>query len=53
MHEFRTDDDFSKDPVPETSLYLPDCMIGALDGLKFQVGDTLQHTFRTQLTPAR
>ncbi|KAG9728055.1 PH domain-containing protein, partial [Aureobasidium melanogenum] len=37
MHEFKTDDDFAKDPVPETSLYLPDCMIGALDGLKFQV----------------
>ncbi|KAH0338412.1 PH domain-containing protein, partial [Aureobasidium melanogenum] len=37
MHEFTTDDDFAKDPVPETSLYLPDCMIGALDGLKFQV----------------
>jgi hypothetical protein len=37
MHEYKTDDDFSKDPVPETSLFLPDCMIGALDGLKFQV----------------
>ncbi|KAK6003257.1 hypothetical protein QM012_001102 [Aureobasidium pullulans] len=37
MHEYKTDDDFAKDPVPETSLYLPDCMIGALDGLKFQV----------------
>ena len=28
MHEFKTDDDFAKDPVPETSLYLPDCVIG-------------------------
>ena len=37
MHEFKTDDDFAKDPVPETSLYLPDCMIGALDGQKFMV----------------
>lgn len=37
MHEFRTDDDFAKDPTPETSLYLPDCVIGAVDGQKFQV----------------
>ncbi|THX89575.1 PH domain-containing protein [Aureobasidium pullulans] len=37
MHEFKTDDDFAKDPTPETSLYLPDCMVGAVDGLKFQV----------------
>lgn len=37
MHEFKTDDDFAKDPVPETSLYLPDCMIGSLDGQKFMV----------------
>ncbi|KEQ74575.1 PH domain-containing protein [Aureobasidium namibiae CBS 147.97] len=37
MHEYKTDDDFAKDPVPETSLYLPDCMIGALDGQKFMV----------------
>lgn len=28
MHEYKTDDDFAKDPVPETSLYLPDCIIG-------------------------
>lgn len=37
MHEFKTDDDFAKDPAPETSLYLPDCVIGALDGPKFNV----------------
>jgi hypothetical protein len=53
MHEFASDDDFAKDPVPETSLYLPDCMIGALDGQKFMVRNTLQYTFHTQLMPAR
>ena len=37
MHEFKTDDDFAKDPAPETSLYLPDCVVGALDGNKFAV----------------
>jgi hypothetical protein len=37
MHEFKTDDDFAKEPQPETSLYLPDCLIGAVDGVKFNV----------------
>ncbi|KAI8931517.1 hypothetical protein NX059_011176 [Plenodomus lindquistii] len=37
LHEFKTDDDFAKDPTPETSLYLPDCIIGAVNGNKFNV----------------
>lgn len=37
LHEFKTDDDFSKDPTPENSLYLPDCLVGAVDGVKFNV----------------
>ncbi|KAK6433801.1 hypothetical protein LTR95_010020 [Oleoguttula sp. CCFEE 5521] len=37
LHEFKTDDDFAKDPSPENSLYLPDCVIGAVDGTKFNV----------------
>lgn len=37
LHEFKTDDDFAKDPSPENSLYLPDCLIGAVDGIKFNV----------------
>lgn len=37
LHEFKTDDDFSKDPSAENSLYLPDCLIGAVDGVKFNV----------------
>ncbi|OCL13835.1 hypothetical protein AOQ84DRAFT_385141 [Glonium stellatum] len=37
LHEFKTDDDFAKDPSPELSLYLPDCVVGALNGEKFNV----------------
>ena len=37
LHEFKTDDDFAQDPTPVNSLYLPDCAIGALDGVKFQI----------------
>lgn len=37
LHEFKDNDDFTKDPTPELSLYLPDCVIGAIDGVKFHV----------------
>jgi hypothetical protein len=37
LHEYKSDDDFAKDPVPELSLYLPECTIGALAGQKFNV----------------
>ncbi|KAI9666023.1 MAG: hypothetical protein M1821_003958 [Bathelium mastoideum] len=37
LHEFKSDDDYQRDPVPENSLYLPDCAVGALDGSKFNV----------------
>ncbi|KAJ5721617.1 uncharacterized protein N7483_009551 [Penicillium malachiteum] len=37
LHEFKDDDDFRKDPTPELSLYLPDCIVGAIDGVKFNV----------------
>lgn len=37
LHEFKDNDDFTKDPSPELSLYLPDCVIGAIDGTKFHV----------------
>lgn len=54
MHEFKTDDDFAKEPTPETSLYLPDCVIGALDGLKFQVKgkDVSKSTIANKLSVA-
>lgn len=37
LHEFKDDDDFNKDPTPELSLYLPECVIGGIDGVKFSV----------------
>lgn len=37
LHEFKTDDDFAKDPQPELSLYLPDCIVGGCNGNKFNV----------------
>lgn len=37
LHEFKDNDDFQKDPAPELSLYLPDCVVGAIDGAKFSV----------------
>ncbi|KAF7719637.1 Cytoskeletal signaling protein slm1 [Penicillium ucsense] len=37
LHEFKDNDDLRKDPTPELSLYLPDCVVGAVDGVKFNV----------------
>ncbi len=37
LHEFKDNDDYKKDPVPELSLYLPDCTIGGIDGEKFNI----------------
>jgi hypothetical protein len=37
LHEFKDNDDFRRDPSPELSLYLPDCIVGAIDGVKFNV----------------
>lgn len=35
LHEYKDNDNFRADPEPEHSLYLPDCVIGAVDGQKF------------------
>lgn len=37
LHEFKTDDNFAKDPEPELSLYLPDCIVGGINGQKFNI----------------
>ena len=37
LHEFKDDDNVRKDPVPEMSLYLPDCTIGAVVDEKFNI----------------
>ncbi|GAB7338323.1 hypothetical protein MBLNU457_4633t1 [Dothideomycetes sp. NU457] len=54
LHEYKTDDDFAKDPTPELSLYLPDCVIGALDGAKFNVKgkDASKSSFANKLSMA-
>lgn len=37
LHEFKDNDNFQKEPVPEKSLYLPDSTVGAVDGQKFTI----------------
>ena len=37
LHEFKDNDNFRKDPTPELSIYLPDAVIGATNGEKFNV----------------
>ncbi|EXJ90881.1 hypothetical protein A1O1_03987 [Capronia coronata CBS 617.96] len=37
LHEYKDNDNFHKDPTPEVSLYLPDCVVGAVDGQKFTI----------------
>ncbi|KAL9099842.1 MAG: hypothetical protein Q9163_004718 [Psora crenata] len=37
FHEFDSDDDISKDPIPSLSLYLPDCTIGGISGERFSI----------------
>ncbi len=37
LHEFKDKDDIRKDPTPESSLYLPDCTIGATNGVQFNI----------------
>ncbi len=37
LHEFKDNDNIRKDPQPELSIYLPDAIIGATSGEKFNV----------------
>lgn len=37
LHEFKDSDNFRNDPTPELSIYLPDAIIGATNGDKFNV----------------
>lgn len=37
LHQFADNDDVRKDPTPDISLYLPDCTIGATNGVQFNV----------------
>lgn len=37
LHEFKDNDNFRNDPVPELSIYLPDAVIGNTNGEKFNI----------------
>lgn len=37
LHEYKDNDNFKKDPTPETSIYLPEATIGTPSGAKFNV----------------
>ena len=37
LHEYKDNDNFRTDPEPEHSLFLPDCVVGAVDGQKFTI----------------
>jgi len=37
LHGFKDNDNFKREPVPELSIYLPDAVIGAISGEKFNV----------------
>jgi hypothetical protein len=51
LHEFKDNDNFRKDPVPELSIYLPDAVVGGPNGVKFNVkGKDLSKTLGGKLT---
>ncbi|KAJ4150604.1 hypothetical protein LMH87_011346 [Akanthomyces muscarius] len=51
LHEFKDSDDARQDPKPELSLYLPDAVIGAPNGDKFNIkGKDKSKTLSSKLT---
>ncbi|PHH83900.1 hypothetical protein CDD83_2842 [Cordyceps sp. RAO-2017] len=51
LHEFKDSDDTRQDPKPELSIYLPDAVIGAPNGDKFNVkGKDRSKTISSKLT---
>lgn len=51
LHEFKDSDDTRQDPKPELSIYLPDAIIGAPNGDKFNVkGKDRSKTISSKLT---
>ncbi|OAA70494.1 PH domain protein [Cordyceps fumosorosea ARSEF 2679] len=51
LHEFKDSDDARQDPKPELSIYLPDAVIGAPSGDKFNIkGRDKSKTFSSKLT---
>ncbi|KAI2617769.1 PH domain-containing protein [Hypoxylon sp. NC1633] len=51
LHEFKDDDNLRHDPKPELSIYLPDAIIGAPSGEKFNIkGKDKSKSFSSKLT---
>ncbi|KUI53147.1 Cytoskeletal signaling protein slm1 [Cytospora mali] len=51
LHEFKSEDNVSKDPIPELSIYLPEATIGTPSGDKFNVkGKDKSKTMSSKLT---
>ena len=51
LHEFKSEDNVSKEPVPELSIYLPDATVGTPNGDKFNVkGKDKSKTMSSKLT---
>lgn len=51
LHEFKSEDNVAKDPVPELSIYLPEAIVGAPSGDKFNVkGKDKSKTMSSKLT---
>ncbi|KAM3451702.1 hypothetical protein MY3296_005114 [Beauveria thailandica] len=51
LHEFKDSDDARQDPKPELSIYLPDAVIGAPSGEKFNIkGKDRSKTLSSKLT---
>ncbi|EGC49238.1 PH domain-containing protein [Histoplasma capsulatum var. duboisii H88] len=53
LHGFKENDNYSHDPIPDITLYLPECAVGNADGVKFTVkgkdvsGGKVGQTFAT------
>lgn len=51
LHEFKTEDNIAKDPIPELSIYLPEATLGSPSGDKFNVrGKDKSKTMSSKLT---
>lgn len=51
LHEFKDNDNFKKEPTPELSIYLPDAVVGAVSGEKFNVkGKDVSKGFGSKLS---
>lgn len=51
LHEFKTEDNVAKDPIPELSIFLPEATLGAPTGVNFHIkGKDKSKTMSSKLT---